>query len=37
MLGVGIMIVHAVDPTLGDRVVDMVKSFIKPEKAIQPA
>ena len=30
----GIGIVHAVDPTLGDKVVDMVKSFIKPENTV---
>ena len=27
-------IVHAVDPTLGNKVVDMVESFIKPENTV---
>ena len=32
ILGIGI--VHALDPILGDKVVDMVKSFIKPENTV---
>lgn len=32
ILGIGI--IHAVDPTLGDKVVEMVKSFIKPENTV---
>lgn len=30
----GVGIVHAVDHTLGDKVVDMVESFIKPENTV---
>lgn len=30
----GVGIVHAIDPTLGDKVVDMVESFIQPENTV---
>ena len=32
ILGIGI--VHALEPTLGDKVIDMVESFIKPENTV---